>query len=112
MLRSILTITCLVILALITACTSAVKPEEIDRIRIGEMVTVREYDGSVHRIRVTEIAEDSITGDYNGNMWSVTIPNERILEIEVIDYVKSAAGALSLPVILLSSILVPLSLSE
>ena len=96
----------LLVILLSTSCTSTIRParQGLNQLRIGELVTVREYDGSVYRIRITEIGENFIRGDYNGDKWSMSVPENKIQSVDRVNYAGTAIVAISFPFLMISPI--------
>jgi len=86
----------LTMILLTTGCTStrSMEGDRIERLKVGEDVTVYENSGRVSKLTLANITPDEIAGQYLGNGQTITMPREEIREIEVerIDYVKSAAA--------------------
>lgn len=95
MINRTLTITVIIISLFATGCTSVqtMQGANLERLKVGDRVTVTENSGQTSIVVIADITESDISGHYYQTGRAVSIPRSNILsaDVERPDYVKSAA---------------------
>ncbi|MBD3646639.1 MAG: hypothetical protein HUJ31_04100 [Pseudomonadales bacterium] len=80
----------------LSGCTSirTLEGEKLQKIKLGEQVTIYEKDGRVTKLTVSKVTPDEIKGQLypGGGMVTVAIDDIEDVQVERTDYVKSAAA--------------------
>ncbi len=91
----------IITMMVMTSCTSTIrtiKGAEIDKIKVGEQVTIYEDSGEKSTLLVMDITDAGIVGQYRQRGNLVTVPRNGIeyVQVERTDYVKSAGAGVGI----------------